>query len=238
MESIFALLGVTVYAPDHSTLSRRATTLPSVSLGRMPDGPLHVLIDSTGLKVYGAGEWLQERHGARARRSWYKLNLAVDAASGMIVAQTLTEKEMGDPSQVGPLLDQIQDIEQVTADGAYDGVPTYQTVAQHGAHIRIVIPPQVTAVLSDEAGCGPSQRDGHIALIEAKGRLEWQKATGYGRRSLVETTMGRYKRIIGPQLRARSFASQQTEAAIGVAVLNRMLEAGRPDSVRSSKKTA
>jgi len=152
MESIFALLGVTVSAPDHSTLSRRATTLPSVSLGRMPDGPLHVLIDSTGLKVYGAGEWLQEKHGARARRSWRKLHLAVDAASGMIVAQTLTEKEMGDPSQVGPLLDQIQDIEQVTADGAYDGAPTYQTVAQHGAHIRIVIPPHVTAVLSDEAG--------------------------------------------------------------------------------------
>jgi hypothetical protein len=98
-------------------------------------------------------------------------------------------------------------------------------------------PPHVTAVLSDEAGHGPSQRDGHIALIEAKGRLEWQKATGYGRRSLAETTMGRYKRIIGPQLRARSFAGQRTEAAIGVAVLNRMLGAGRPDSVRSSKKT-
>jgi IS5 family transposase len=239
MESIFALLGMTVSAPDHSTLSRRATTLPSVSLGRMPDGPLHVLIDSTELKVYGAGEWLQEKHGARARRSWRKLHLAVDAASGMIVAQTLTEKEIGDPSQVGPLLDQIQgDVEQVTADGAYDGAPNYQTVAQHGAHIRIVIPPHVTAVLSDEAGHGPSQRDGHIALIEAKGRLEWQMATGYGRRSLVETTIGRYKRIIGPQLRARSFAGQQTEAAIGVAVLNRMLEAGRPDSVRSSKKTA
>jgi transposase len=238
MQSIFALLGVTVSAPDHSTLSRRATTLPSVSLGRIPDGPLHVLIDSTGLKVYGAGEWLQEKHGARARRSWRKLHLAVDAASRMIVAQTLTEKEMGDPSQVGPLLDQIEgDIEQVTADGAYDGAPTYQTVAEHGAHIRIVIPPHVTAVLSDEAGHGPSQRDGHIALIEAKGRLEWQKATGYGRRSLAETTMGRYKRIIGPQLRARSFAGQRTEAAIGVAVLNRMLGAGRPDSVRSSKKT-
>ena len=104
---------------------------------------------------------------------------------------------------MGPLLDQIQgDVKQVTADGAYDGAPTYQTAAQHGAHIRIVIPPQ-TAVLSDEVGHGPSQRDGHIALIEAKGRLEWQKATGYGRRSLVETTIGRYKRIIGPQLRAK-----------------------------------
>ena len=127
---------------------------------------------------------------------------------------------MGDPSQVGPLLDQIQgDIKQVTADGAYDGAPTYQTVAEHGAHIRTVIPPHVTAVLSDEAEHDP------------------QKVTGYGRRSLAETTMGRYKRTIGPQLRARSFAGQQTEAAIGVAVLNRMLEAGRPASVRSSKKT-
>jgi hypothetical protein len=92
MESIFALLGMTVSAPDHSTLSRRGTTLPPVSLGRMPDRPLHVLIDSTGLKVYGAGEWLQEKHGGRARRSWRKLHLAVDAASGMILAQTLTEK--------------------------------------------------------------------------------------------------------------------------------------------------
>jgi transposase len=239
MTSIFALLGVTVSAPDHSTLSRRAATLPSVSLGRMPEGPLHVLIDSTGLKVYGAGEWLQEKHGARARRSWRKLHLAVDAASGMIVAQTLTEKEIGDPSQVGPLLDRIHgDVEQVTADGAYDGAPTYQSVAERGAHIRTVIPPHATAVLSDDAGFNPSQRDGHIDMIEAKGRLEWQKASGYGRRSLVETTMGRYKRIIGPQLRARSFAGQQTEAAIGVAVLNRMLEAGRPDSVRSFKKTA
>ena len=126
--------------------------------------------------MYGAGEWLQEKHGARARRNWRKLHLAVDAASGMIVAQTLTAKEIGDPSQVGALLDQIQgDVEQVTADGAYDGAPTYQMVAQHGAQIRILIPPHVTAVLSDEVGQGPSQRDGHIALIEAKGRLEWQK---------------------------------------------------------------
>jgi hypothetical protein len=127
---------------------------------------LHVLIDSTGLKVYGAGEWLQEKHGGRARRSWRKLHLAVDASSGMIVAQTLTEKEICDPSQVGPLLDQVQGgIEQVTADVAYDGAPTYQTIAEHGADIRIVIPSPATAVLSDDAGFNPSQRDGHIALI-------------------------------------------------------------------------
>jgi hypothetical protein len=192
MTSIFALLGVTVSAPDHSTLSRRAAALPSVSLGRMPEGPLHVLIDSTGLKVYGAGEWLQEKHGGRARRSWRKLHLAVDASSSMIVAQTLTEKEIGDPSQVGPLLERVRGgIDQVTADGAYDGAPTYQTMAEHGADIRIVIPPHATAVLSDDAGFNPSQRDRHIEMIEAKGRLKWQKASAYGRRSLVETTMGR-----------------------------------------------
>ncbi len=103
--SIFVLLGVTVSAPDHSALSRRAATLPSLSLGRMPEGPLRVPIDGTGLKVYGAGEWLREKHGARARRSWRKLHLAVDAASGAIVARTLAEKEIADPSQVGPLLD-------------------------------------------------------------------------------------------------------------------------------------
>jgi hypothetical protein len=125
----------------------------------------------------------------------------------------------------------------VTVDGAYDGATTYQTAAEHGAHIRIVIPPHVTAVLSDEAGHGPSQRDGHIALIEAKGRLEWQKATGCGRRSLAETRWVDTNGLLA-QLRARSFAGQQTEVAIGVAVLNRMLEAGRPDSIRSSKNTA
>src|SRR5208337_5234128 len=133
MESIFALLGVTVSAADHSTLSRRATTLPSVSLGRMPDGPLHVLIDSTGLKVYGAGEWLQEKHGARARRTWRKLHLAVEADTGTVMASILTGNDVGDPSQVAPLLDQIDaGIASVMADGAYDGAPTYDTVAAHG----------------------------------------------------------------------------------------------------------
>jgi transposase-like protein len=151
---------------------------------------------------------------------------------GMIVAQTLTDQDADDPSQVGPLLDQIDDpIVQVTADGAYDGAPTYQTIAAHADAIEVVIPPRSTAVLSGEPDL-PTQRDRHLAMIAEQGRLTWQAATGYGQRSLVETTMGRYKALLGPRLRARGFAAQQTEAAIGVAVLNRMLAAGRPDSVR------
>jgi hypothetical protein len=139
---------------------------------------------------------------------------------------------MNDPSRVGPLLDQTDSpIIQVTADGAYDGAPTYQTIAAHGGGIEVVIPPRSTAARSGELDT-PTQRDRHLALIAEQGRLAWQAATGYGQRSLVETTMGRNKTLIGPRLRARGFAGQQTEAAIGVAVLNRMLAAGRPDSVR------
>jgi transposase len=234
MGSILGLLDVPLSTPDHSTLSRRARTMESLSKGCvLPDGPIHLLIDSTGLKVFGAGEWLQEKHGAKARRTWRKLHLAVDADSGMIMASTLTGNDVGDPSQVAPLLDQIEaTIASVTADGAYDGMPTYDVVASHGEDVRVIIPPHVTAVLSVEAEHNPSQRDLHILSIAARGRLGWQEETDYGQRALVETAMGRYKAIIGPCLRARSFSGQKAEAAVGLAVLNRMLDAGRPDSVR------
>ena len=240
MASIFGLLGVPRSTPDHSTLSRRARKMEAISKGCiLPDGPIHLLIESTGLKVFGAGEWLQQRHGARARRTWKKPHLAVDADTGKIIASTLTGNDVGDPSQVAPLLDQIDaTIASVTADGAYDGMPTYAVVGVRSEDIRVIIPPHLTAVLSDEAGHNPSQRDEHILLIAVRGRLGctglgWQKETDYGRRALVETGMGRYKAIIGPRLRTHSFSGQQAEAAVGVAVLNHMLGAGRPDSVRN-----
>jgi len=232
MTSVLTLMGLTLSAPDHTTVSRRAVALRVIQPAQVPPGPLHVLIDSTGLQVYGAGQWLEAKHGAKSRRTWRKLHLAVDAASGVIVAQTLTDQDTDDPSQVGPLLDQIDDpIGRVTADGAYDGAPTYQTIAAYGDGIKVVIPPRSTAVPSGDPGV-PTQRDGHLAMIAEQGRLSWQVATDYGQRSLVETTMGRYKALIRPRLRARGFPAQQTEATIGVAVLNRMLAAGRPDSVR------
>ncbi len=238
MTSVLTLTGLTLSAPDHTTVSRRAVTLPVMQPASVPPGPLHVLIDSTGLQVYGAGQWLEARHGMKSRRTWRKLHLAVDAASGMIVAQTLTDQDTDDPSQVGPLLDQVDDpIGPVTADGAYDGAPTYQTIAAYGDGLAVVIPPRLTAVPSGDPG-GPTQRDRHLAMIAEQGRLRWQAATDYGQRSLLETTMGRYKALIGPWLRARGFAAQQTEIATGVAVLNRMLAAGRPNSVRVQRVIA
>src|SRR5450631_4232028 len=229
MASVITLMDLTISAPDHTTISRRAGRLPVIQPASVPHGPLQLLIDSTGLQVYGAGQWLEAKHGAKSRKKWRKLHLAVDAASGMIVGQTLTDQDADDPSQVAPLLDQIDDpLGQVTADGAYDGAPTYPTIAQHGDGIEVVIPPRSTSTLSGEPG-PTTQRDRHLAMIAEQGRLAWQIATGYGQRSLVETTMGRYKSLIGPRLRARGFAAQQTEAASGVAVLNRMLAAGRLD---------
>jgi len=198
----------------------------------------HVLIDSTGLEIYGAGKWLEEKHSAKSRRNWRKLHLALDASSGDIIAHVMTDQDAGDASQVEALLDQIDaPIGQFTADGAYDGSPTYDAVTWHSAGATVVIPPRANAVKRPDAD-PLSQRDRHIAAINTDGRMKWQAATAYGKRSLVETAIGRYKSIIGYRLRARSFGAQQTEVSIGCAVLNRMLACARPKSVRCKTVTA
>ncbi|MBP2444033.1 IS5 family transposase [Rhizobium leguminosarum] len=238
LSSVLDMMTLDLAVPDHTTLSRhrRARTWkPSArSNDRQPvaNGPIHVLVDSTGLKIYGAGQWLEEKHGAKSRRGWRKLHLAVDADSGEIIAHSLTDQETGDGSQLDLLLDQIDDeIDQFTADGAYDGEPSYDAILGHSAGAKVVIPPRSNAVerANAQASC---QRDDHIASIQIDGRLKGQDGAGYGKRALVETAMGRYKGVIGSHLRARSFHAQQTEAAIGVTILNRMLACGRPQSVR------
>ncbi len=232
--SVVQLLGRELAVPDHTTVSRRAAKLTSIEPDPLPRGPLHVLIDSTGLKAYGAGQWQTEKH-RRSRRKWRKLHLGVHARSGQIVAAILTDQDVNDASQVGLLLEQIEPpIEQITADGAYDGELTYQTIAAHDDAIAVVIPPRDTAVPSPNFEIEPSPRDVHLLMIVWLGRLGWQEVTGYGSRALVETAMGRYKPIIGERLRSRGEAAQRTEAIVGIAVLNRMLGAARSHSVRRS----
>jgi hypothetical protein len=238
LRSLVTLLGLSVGVPDHTTFSRRSPGLSlAAALTRAQvNGPVHVLIDATGLKVYGAGEWLIEQHGERGKRTWRKLHLAVDPSSGEILASELTTSAEGDASQVGPLLDQIsRPIASVTADGAYDGEPVYRAVAerQPDPPAVVIIPPRATAMLSTTAGTAPNQRDRHIQMIRDKGRMGWQKAVGYGRRSLAETAMFRYKTIIGRGLRARTLPAQKTEARVACAALNRMIRFGMPVSQRA-----
>ncbi len=185
--------------------------------------------------VGGRPPHLVETHGERGRRTWRKLHLAVDADTGEILASELTTSEESDTSQVGPLLAQITGpIASVIADGAYDGEPVYRAVAerQPDPPAAVVVPPRATAVPSPTAETAPTQRDRHIRMIREKGRMGWQKAVGYGRRSLGETAVFRYKAIIGRSLRARTLPAQRTEARVACSVLNRMTRLGTPVSQR------
>ena len=227
------LLGLDLPVPDHTTLSRRSAKLTPILRAALPDGPVHLVLGSTGLMVYKAGEWLADKHDARGPRSWRKLHLCVDATSSAIVGAVLTTTKAGDASQVGPLLEQTRGpITTVLADGAY-GEPIYQTIAQRDPGAMVVIPPRTTAVPSATADIVPPQRGRHLQRIVDAGRMGWQAETKYGRRSKGETAMARYKGILGDRLHARSLSAQQAEAMIGVTALNRMLEAGRSASVRT-----
>jgi hypothetical protein len=237
LRSLATLLGLEVGIPDHTTFSRRSPglALASALAQAQRAGSVHVVIDATGLKVYGAGEWLTEKHGERGRRTWRKLHLAVDPETGEILAAELTTTEEGDASLVGPLLEQITGpIASVIADGAYDGEPVYRAVSarQPDPPAAVIIPPRATAVPSPSADTEPTQRDQHLRMIRDRGRMGWQKTVGYGRRSLGETAVFRYKAIIGRRLRARTLPTQKSEARAGCSVLNRMTRLGMPVSQR------
>src|ERR1700736_1065592 len=177
--SIIALLGLDLAIPDHSTLSRRAETL---AVARPPSsaGPVHLLVDSTGLKLCGAGEWLVEKHGTSRRRSWRKLHIGVDADTGRIVAAALTTNDLDDGSQGGPLLDQIDDaIASFTGDGACDQDGVYGEGAARHPEAAVIVPPRSSAVPSETADTAPTPRDWHLQAIAEHGRMSWQKASGY-----------------------------------------------------------
>ena len=196
---------------------------------------MHLLVDSTGVKLSGPGEWLVEKHGTQRRRAWRKLHLAVDAKTGTIVASTLTSKEVDDAAELGPLLDQIDEpLAAVIADGAYDQDRVYDGVAEHSPEAAVVVPPRSTAVLSPSAETDPTQRDRHIQAIAEQGRMGWQRTSGYNARAGAEGAMSRYKRIIGDTLRSHTRPAQEVETRIAVTVLNRMLDLGRPESVRAA----
>ena len=232
MRSIAKLLGVEIAEPDFSTLSRRSNGLTLRTMPRDKSrAPIHLVVDSTGLKISGEGDWLEEKHKTKAKRkSWRKLHLGLDLVSGEIVCSDLTTDDIGDPTALPDMLDQIDGpVDRFLADGAYDGKPTFDLLeARFGSLIEVIIPPPKNAVFSQNAALHPIIRDFHIAEIESKGRIAWQKSSGYNQRSRIETQIGRWKTVIGHKLKARTFNNQKTETKIGVWILNRMTELGRP----------
>ncbi len=231
LESIFQLMGIELRVPDHSTLSRRMSKL-EIDIPVMPqEGARHVVVDSTGVKVYGEGDWKTRQHGVSKRRTWRKLHLGVDESTGEILAAVVTTNDLHDGEVLSDLLDQIEDeIEQVSADGAYDHRHCYDEIAERDA--KAVIPPRKDAVIWQHGNCKapPHPRDENLRYIRKHGRKKWKRDANYHRRSLAETTMFRFKAIFGGNLSARKFKNQAVELFIKCAALNRMIQVAKPDS--------
>ena len=231
MASIGAVLHLMVRIPDYSTLSRRRATL-EVVLPRTPKKEaLHVVVDSTGVKVFGEGEWKVRQHGYTRRRTWRKVHVGVDEASGEIVAAVVTTNSTHDSQELPDLLAQVEEeIAQVSGDGAYDRRRCYEAISQRRA--RATIPPQHNAKIWQHGNTHAERlaRDDNLRRIRQIGRAGWKRECGYHRRSLAETTMFRLKTIFGDRVSARSFAGQATQVVVRCASLNRLTQLGMPDS--------
>jgi transposase len=226
--SLFQLLLLDLPVPDYSTLSRRARRL-DVRL-KSPSQPLkHLLIDSSGLNVFGEGQWKVRTHGKDYRPTRRKLHISMDAATHQITAALITDNKTLDRKALPLLLNRIEaEVEKVCADGAYDVKACYEAVSNK--QDRAVIPPKSNAVISGNKTL--ADRDENLRLIKDIGEDEWKKQSQYHRRSLVECGFLRLKTIFSDKLRSRREDTQLTESMIRCATLNRMTDLGMPDSYK------
>ncbi|XDJ35223.1 MAG: IS5 family transposase [Burkholderia sp.] len=220
--------------PNYTTLCRRAKTL-DVELPILRDNePIYLVVDSTGLKVYGEGEWKVRQHGYSKRRTWRKVHLALNANTGQVHAALMTNQNVADGDALAKLLDQIpreKQIDVIGGDGAYDTKPCHAAIAARSAIPSI--PPREGAVHWPADMPGAAWRNGAVDAIARDGRREWKQDSGYHRRSLAENAIYRFKTLTGNCLWARHIASQATEVSIRVGVINRMgADLARPQSVR------
>jgi Transposase DDE domain len=230
--SLFQLMGLGRPVPDYSTLSRRARTL-RITLPKKATGPLHLVLDSTGLKVYGEGEWKVRKHGYSKRRTWLKLHLAIDPETHEIQAALVSEPGVTDAEAVPDLLAQVDNpLEAAEADGAYDRQTVYEALKQRGA--RAVIPPRRDAKITRHGNsAGPRlDRDENLRRIRQIGRKAWKEESGYHKRSLGETAMFRMKTLFGGEVSSRGPAQQATEMGIRCRAMNIMTHQGMPQSER------
>jgi len=239
LQSVAKLMGVAIDIPDYSTLSRRQKTLAvSLATSSSPE-PVHVVVDSTGVKVFGEGEWKVRQHGVSKRRTWRKLHVAVNEATGEALAVELTTNSIDDAAEVKPLLSQISTpVSAFSGDGSYDKNKAYKMLAERAqwqqTSIQINIPPRKDAKIIQHGNSAqaPLARDENLRAIREQGRRRWKEQCGYHRRSLVENFMFRYKTIVGSKFKSRTFEAQQIEVRIGCMILNRMTALGMPDSFK------
>ncbi len=234
VKSVFALMQVKLAVPDHSTLSRRGRTV-QIRLPKRVRGPLQIVMDSSGLKVFGEGEWKVRQHGWSKRRTWRKLHLSVDAASGEVQAAMLSTAGVSDAEMVEPMLAQIEEpIARIAADGAYDKRAVYVQVHMQAPDAEIVIPPRHNARIWQHGNtqAPPHPRDEALRFIRIHGRQKWKADSDYHQRSLAETAIFRFKTIFGAHLSTRLLATQATQFGARCRALNIMTQLGMPDSLK------
>jgi hypothetical protein len=228
VESLMRLIGLDWAVPDFSTLSRRQKTLKVNIPYRGSDGPLHLLVDSTGIKVEGEGEWNARKHGGTKRRVWRKIHIGIDEKTLEIRAAEFTASEIGDAQMLPELLDQIpldQEISSVTADGAFDTRKCHDAIAARGA--AAIIPPRKNAKPWKPDTAGAIARNDILRTSKRVARTIWRRWSGYHRRSRAETKMHCVK-LLGQRLSARDFDRQVAEFQVRVAVLNGFTALGTP----------
>lgn len=234
VRSLFEMLKINLPVPDHSTLSKRSKEL-KVKLPKKTSQSLNIVMDSTGLKIYGEGEWKVRMHGVSKRRTWRKLHVGVNPQDGEIQAVLLTKNNVSDDQAVKELLGQIeQTIIDFAADGAYDKRKVYDSLNAHSPKVHILIPPRKNAHIWKHGNTKTERlkRDENLRTIRKIGRKEWKRNSGYHVRSLAETTMFRLKTIFANELSARLLETQTTQALVRCAALNKMTQLGMPQSYK------
>jgi hypothetical protein len=234
MKSLFELMKIDLPVPDHSTVSRRLSDVAISLKVNSRNEPRHIVVDSTGVKVYGEGEWKVRTHGISKRRTWRKLHLCVDEKTHEIIAAAATENSVADCQAFPELLAAIDDsIEQISADGSYDRRRVYQAIREREIP-QAAIPPRKNAKIWQHGNTRQERliRDENLRAVRKKGRKRWKEEIGYHRRSLAETTVFRFKTIFSEKLKSRKIENQFNEMAIKCAALNRMTHLGMPVSYK------
>lgn len=225
--SLMNLMNLDYDVPDHSHMSRRAKSLQVEIPRRVRSEPMHVVVDSTGLKIYGEGEWKVRKHGASKRRRWIKVHLATDVQVKDTIAVEVTTEEWADCEVFASLMDQIEGvINQINADGAYDTREAYDVSQRRDA--KLIVPPRENAVPWEDG----HPRNEALKQIEVKGLTTWKRESGYHQRSLAENAMYRLKQLFGDHLASRLFETQVVEVHARIAAMNIMTYLGMPVSVR------
>ena len=233
LKSVFSIMQIDLSVPAYTQMQRRIKSL-KIDLGdfRKKDN-IDVVVDSTGLKVFGEGEWKVRKHGWSKHRTWRKLHIGINPQTQEIIMEELTENSVTDEDAAIDMLTTTSlNLNSFAGDGAYDKTRMRKELSKQ--NIKQIIPPQRNAVITKKPDVGMQSRNEAIKRIKEIGRKKWKQEIGYHKRSLAEVAMFRYKTIIGDKISSRKFENEKIEVRIGCKILNKLTALGMPVSIKVS----